>query len=85
MTFLTDLRYSLRSLTRTPGLTLSLLLTIALGIGSNVSLRGFVRGLTARELPLPGIETVVSLFQWGADYAVGPVCYGGYLSLKSHS
>ena len=37
MSFLADLRYSARGFTRTPGIMLALVLTIALGIGSNAS------------------------------------------------
>jgi len=78
-----DLRYSARSLARTPGLTLTLLLTIALGIGGNASVVGFVRGLVTRDLPVPGIETVVALFARDAHEGFGPVSYDGYLSLKA--
>ena len=70
-----DLRYSVRSLTRTPGLTLTLLLTIALGIGSNASVAGFVRGLTTRNVPISGIQQVVSVFARDAQDAFGPVSY----------
>ena len=78
-----DLRYSVRSLTRTPGLTLTLLLTIALGIGSNASVAGFVRGLTARNVPIPGIQQVVSVFARDAQDAFGPVSYETFLSLEA--
>jgi putative ABC transport system permease protein len=78
-----DLRYSARSLTRTPALALTLLLTIALGIGSNASVVGFVRGLVTRDLPIRGLETVVSLFARDAQNAFGPLSYEAYLSLKA--
>jgi predicted permease len=78
-----DLRYSARSLARTPGLTLTLLLTIALGIGSNASVVGFVRGLVTRELPIPGIERVVSVFARDAQDGFGPISYESYLSLEA--
>lgn len=78
-----DFRYSARSLTRTPGLVLTLLLTIALGIGGNASVVGFVRGLVTRDLPLPGIDTVVSLFARDSQNAFGPLSYDGYLSLRA--
>ena len=78
-----DLRYSAKSLARTPGVTLALLLTIALGIGGNASVFGFIRGLVTRDLPLPGIDTVVSLFARDAQDALGPVSYDAYLSLKT--
>jgi len=81
---LADLRYSIRSFTRTPGLALTLLLTIALGIGSNASVHGFVRGLITRGLPLAGIDPIVSLFARDAQDAAGPLSYEGYLSLQRH-
>jgi hypothetical protein len=68
-----DLRYSATSLTRTPGLALTLLLSIALGIGSNASVVGFAHGLVTRDLPIPRIDTVVSLFARDARGTLGPV------------
>jgi FtsX-like permease family/MacB-like periplasmic core domain len=50
VTLLSNLRYSVRSLVRTPGLALALLFSIALGIGSNAVVYGFVRGLIASTL-----------------------------------
>jgi putative ABC transport system permease protein len=81
---LADFRYSAKSLARTPGLTVALLLTIALGIGSNAAVFGFIRGLVARDLPLPGIETAVSVFAHDSQGAPGPVSYERYLVLKTH-
>ena len=49
MALLADLRSSLRTLRRAPALSLALFLTIALGIGSNASVLGFIRGLVTRE------------------------------------
>lgn len=49
MPFVADLRYALRSFRRTPGLTATLILTIALGIGGNASLFGFIGGLISAE------------------------------------
>jgi predicted permease len=78
-----DLRLSARSFARTPGLTLTLLLTIALGIGSNASVAGFARGLVTRHLPIPGIDSVVSVFGRDAQDAFGPVSYDTYASLEA--
>ncbi len=64
-------------------MTLTLLLTIALGIGGNASVVGFVRGLVTRDLPLPGIETAVAVFARDAQEGFGPLSYGGYLSLAA--
>ena len=79
----TNLRYSARSLARRPGLTLTLLLTIALGVGSNAAVAGFVRGLVTRNVPLPGIASLVSLFGRGEQDSFSPLSYDDYLALKS--
>jgi hypothetical protein len=78
-----DLRHSLRSLARQPGLTVTLLLTIALGIGSNAAVFGFVRGLVTPALPVAEIDTVVSLFTRDTHRMLAPVSYAGYLSVKA--
>ena len=80
-----DLRYSVRSLTRAPGLTVTLLLTIALGIGSNASIVGFVRGLITRDLPIPRLDRVASLFARDQQDAFGPLSYESFLLLKAQS
>src|SRR3954469_8335744 len=56
----TDLRYSARSLARSPILTVTLLLTIALGIGSNAAIAGFVRGLVVHDLSMAEPDRAVS-------------------------
>ena len=44
----------MRHFLRTPGITLALLLTIALGVGSNVAVQGFVRGMQLSASAQPG-------------------------------
>jgi len=82
---LNDIRYSARGLLRSPGLTLALLFTIALGLGSNVTVRGFIRGLTVRHAPIAAKGRVVSIFGRDRYRGTGPVSYQDYLSLKGHS
>jgi ABC-type lipoprotein release transport system permease subunit len=65
-------------------LTLALLFTIALGIGSNLTVLGFIRGLTMGKPPLPVSDRVVSLIESDARGGSGPVSYEAYLSLRSH-
>src|SRR3954452_6114943 len=81
----TDLRYSARTLARRPALTTTLLLTIALGIGSNAAVAGFVRGLVTRHLPLAGIERTVSLFARDQQNSFGPMSLEDYLSVQNES
>src|SRR5438552_15250095 len=50
MTFLSDLKFGLRSLLRAKGLSLTVILTLALGIGANAAIFSVVRGVLLRPL-----------------------------------
>src|SRR6201988_1855188 len=50
MTFLNDLRVALRSLLRTKGLTVTVVITLALGIGANAAIFSLVRGVLLAPL-----------------------------------
>jgi putative ABC transport system permease protein len=50
MTLLTDLRFALRSLARAKGLALTVIVTLALGIGANAAIFSVVRGVLMRPL-----------------------------------
>lgn len=82
---LRDIRYSVRGLLRRPGLALALIFTIALGLGSNVTVRGFIRGLTVRQSPVAAASRVVSIFRRDRYRAAGPVSDADYLALQSHA
>jgi putative ABC transport system permease protein len=50
MSLLTDVRYALRSLARVKGLALTVIATLALGIGANAAIFSVVRGVLLRPL-----------------------------------
>src|SRR6187399_516371 len=50
MSFVTDLRFALRSLLRARGLTITVVLTLALGIGANAAIFSVVRGVLLTPL-----------------------------------
>src|SRR3954471_13372201 len=50
MTFLRDLHFALRSLGRAKGLALTVILTLALGIGANAAIFSIVRGVLLKPL-----------------------------------
>ena len=80
---LRNFRYSARSFTRRPGLALALLFTIALGIASIVSVRGFVDGLTKPLFPLGSRDRLVSVFGRDAQREAGPLSKQQYLYARS--
>src|SRR5215471_1415622 len=50
MSFIRDLRVAFQSLTRTPGLAIAVILTLALGIGANAAIFTLVRGVLLKPL-----------------------------------
>jgi len=50
MSFITDFRYAIRSLGRVKGLAITVVLTLALGIGANAAIFSVVRGVLLRPL-----------------------------------
>src|SRR6202451_4222891 len=60
-----DLRFSLRTLRRTPGFTVIAILVMALGIGANVALFRVVRGVLLKPLPFHDPDRLVMLYEAG--------------------
>src|SRR6266851_5740360 len=60
-----DLRYSLRMLLKQPGFTLTVVATLALGIGANATIFTWIKAILLA--PLPGIERPDELVEvWGS-------------------
>lgn len=62
-----DLRYSFRTLRRTPGFAFIAILVIALGIGSNVALFTVVRSVLLKPLPFANPNRLLRLYESSAD------------------
>jgi len=60
-----DLRFSQRTLRRTPGFTAIAILVMALGIGANVALFTVVRGVLLKPLPFQDPDRLVVLYEAG--------------------
>jgi putative ABC transport system permease protein len=74
-----DVRFSLRTLRRSPGFTVIAILVMALGIGANVALFTVVRGVLLRPLPFHDPDRLVMLYEAGLheDYASGSKVVSG--------
>ena len=68
-TFLHDLKFAARSLARTKGLTVTVVLTLALGIGANAAMFSLVRGVLLR--PLVNRDEDRLIYIWQSARGVG--------------
>src|SRR5687767_8381599 len=58
-----DVRHALRGLSRTPLFTVTVVLTLALGIGANTAIFSIADRLLLRPLPFPDGEQIVVLHE----------------------
>jgi macrolide transport system ATP-binding/permease protein len=80
--FLQDLRFAIRSLRRTPGLTAFVVITLALGIGMTSATFSMVDGLVFRPYPVPHPGNVVTLVSTTHDSPFDDFSYREYLDIR---
>ncbi len=63
MPWIKDLRFSLRSLLSQPLFSLTIILTLAVGIGANTAVFSLIDALVLRPFPIPDIDRMAQLYE----------------------
>ncbi len=79
---MSDLRFALRQLRKSPGFTLAAILTLGAGIGINIVIYSIIHSVLLSELPYPEPDRLVAISEtWGGN--VSPTSYPDYLDWKA--
>jgi predicted permease len=80
-----DVRYSLRSLAKHPGLVVVAVLSLALGIGVNTAIFSVLNSLLLRPVPVRDADRTVVVYHASPTTADRGTSYPAYLSYRSRS
>src|SRR3954470_19752495 len=78
-----DLRFAIKSLSRSPAFTLIAIVTLGLGIGANTSMFSILNGYMLRPVPYPGGGQLERIYRATAQNSRGGISPADYLDLES--
>jgi len=81
-TLLTEFRYAIRMLLKSPGFTVIAILALALGIGANTAIFSVVNAVLLRPLPYPDADKLVNIGEKTSKFPSGSVAYPNFLDWR---
>ena len=84
-TMLQDLRYGFRTLMKSPGFTIVAIVSLALGIGANTAIFGFVNATLLRPLPVTAPDELMFVFSGTARNPFSVSSYPDYVDHRDHN
>ena len=73
-----DLKYAMRTLSRTPGFSVVAMLVMAIGVGASVSLFTVVHSVLLRPLPFPDSDRLVAIYSQDSFWSRNAVAPGDF-------
>ena len=84
-TLISDLRYALRQLRKTPGMAVLAILTLALGVGANTAIFTVVENVLLRPLPYSNSDRLVYIAPWAEKPGFNGTSWLNYRDIRSQS
>jgi predicted permease len=85
MTIPVNLRFAVRTLSKSPGFVLIAVLSLALGIGANTAIFSYVDAVLLRPLPVPDSGRIVEVDSTSPDTRLGRMSYADYVDLRDRT
>src|SRR3979411_2144481 len=82
---LKDIRYAIRGLMKRPGFMITVVITLALGIGANTAIFSVVNAVVLRPLPYMEPDRLVTLWETIAGNDKRSVAPGNYLDWRTQN
>src|SRR5579859_3841862 len=83
-TLLRDLRYAVRQLRNSPGFTITVILTLALGVGATTAIFSCVYGLLLKSLPFQDEQRIIAISQINPNVKAGTeATYPDYIDWRT--